>query len=153
MVSSFTLPRERCRGNQTNPNTNWVFFFTLRVRPVAGKWRLQRNRAEAKGFWQFSLTLGELQRWMSSFQSHHTAQERKSYRRTSQGSQPLRWALPQRGCLDRNRCDNKWPLESHSKSCWLFPESCSSYWAPSFSLKTLRSWLTTKKGQQREKGK
>lgn len=120
----------------------------LRLRPLAGKWRSQWNRAGGKGFWQLSLTLGELHRWMHSFQSHHTAQERKSYHRTSQGFQPLRWALPQRGRLDRNRCDNKWPLELHPESCWPFPESCSSSWVPGFSLETLRSWHTAKKGQQ-----
>lgn len=128
-------------------------FFALRVKPVAGKWRSQWNRAEGKGFWQFSLTLGELHRWMHSFQSHHTAWERKSYHRTSQGFQPLRWALPQKGRLDRNRCDNKWPLELHPESCWPFPESCSSFWTSGFSLETLRSWHTTKKGQQQEKEK
>lgn len=147
MVSSFTPPQETQRS-QTDPTTNCGGFA---LRPVTGKWRSQWNRAEGKGFWQFSLVLGELHRWMHSFQSHHTAQERKSYHRTSQGFQPLSWALPQRWCLDRNRCDNKWPLELHPESCWPFPESCSSSWAPGFSLETLRSWHTTKKGQQHKK--
>lgn len=77
--------------------------------------------------------------------------KKKHYHRTSQGFQPLRWALPERGCLDRNRCDNKWPLELLPKSCWPFPENCSSSWAPGFSLETLRSWHTTEKGQNQEK--
>lgn len=122
----------------------------LRLRPLSGRWRPQWNRAGGKGFWQLSLPLGELHRWMHSFQSHHTAWETKSYHRTSQGFQALRCALPQRGRLDRNRCDNKWPLELHPESCWLFPESCSSSWVPGFSLETLRSWHIAKKGQQQE---
>lgn len=89
---------KRTRGNQTNPNIDWEGF-ALRLRPLAGKWRSQWSRAGGKGFWQLSLTLGELHRWMHSFQSHHTAWERKSYHRTSQGFQPLRRALPQRGAL------------------------------------------------------
>lgn len=108
------------------------------------------KQGRGKGFWQLSLPLGELHRWMHSFQSHHTAWETKSYHRTSQGFQPLRCALPQRGRLDRNRCDNKWPLELHPESCWPFPESCSSSWVPGFSLEALRSWHIAKKDQQQE---
>lgn len=136
----------RTRGNQTNPNIDWEGF-ALRFR-LGNEGHSQTGQGK-------KVSDSFPRHWENSTDECTLFSLIIQHERENPTTEPprvcsLRWALPQRGRLDRNRCDNKWPLELHPESCWLFPESCSSSWASGFTLETLRSWHIAKKGQQQK---